>query len=100
MSGADDTAVYDLIDLETGSVAGTMRGDGVVVAGDRRVRERVARAFAHEVMVRDGEMVEDLGICFLGVQTLRPGEAGHTEIVVQNLGRLTGYLPCRHVRRD
>jgi hypothetical protein len=95
MSGGEDGPVYDLIDLETGMLAGTIRGDGVVVTGDPRVKERVAKAFDQEVMVRDGDLAEELGICFLDVQTLLPGDAGHAEVVIQNLGRLAGYLPRR-----
>lgn len=100
MSGDEDRAVYDLIDLETGMVVGAIRGDGVVVAGDDRVRDRVTGALAREVMVRDGELVEALGVCFLDVLTLRPGDAGHTVIVIQNLGRLAGYLPRRRLHGD
>lgn len=93
MSGVEDAAVYELIDLETGLVAGLIRSDGVVVSGDRQVRERVAGVLAREAMVRDRELVEDLGVCFLDVQTLQPGDAGHAELVIRNLGRLAGYLP-------
>ncbi len=100
MSGVEDVAVYELIDLETGLVAGLIRSDGLVVSGDRRVRERVAEAFALEAMVRDGELVEDLGICFVNIQTLHPGDAGHADVVIQNLGRLAGYLPRRREQHD
>jgi hypothetical protein len=100
MSEDEVLAIYDLIDVETGSVAGAIRGDGVVVTGDGRLRDRVADALAHEVMVRDGDLVEELGVCFLDVETLCPGETGHVEIVIRNLGRLAGYLPRRRMQRD
>jgi hypothetical protein len=93
MCGSEHEVLYELVDLESGLIAGVMRGDGVLVDGDDRVRELIARAFAQEAMVRDGRLVEELGVCFIDVETLRPGDPGHAKIVLQNLGRLAGYLP-------
>jgi hypothetical protein len=93
MSEAEKASVYDLIDLETGLIVGQMREDGSLVSGDLVVRERVGRAFAQELMVRDGELVEDLGVCFADVETLFPGDPGHARGIIQNLARLAGYLP-------
>jgi hypothetical protein len=86
---------YDLIDLETGLTVGQLTAAGEVVAGSADVRERVARAFRRELIVKDGELVEELGVCFAGVEVLRPGDPNHAATVVRNLGRLAGLLPCR-----
>ncbi|MEA2529968.1 MAG: hypothetical protein QOG89_1612 [Thermomicrobiales bacterium] len=85
--------LYDLIDLETGMVVGRVTGAGDVISGDAQVTERVTHAFAREVMVRDGELVEELGICFANVETLYPGQPGHEAAVLRYLGKLSGYLP-------
>jgi hypothetical protein len=95
MSDAEKASVYDLIDLETSLIVGQMREDGSLVSGDPVVRERVGRAFARELMVRDGELVEDLGVCFADVETLFPGDPDHALVIIQNLARLAGYLPRR-----
>jgi len=95
MSDAEKASVYDLIDLATGLVVGQMREDGSCVSGGQQVRDRLGRAFARELMVRDGEIDEELGICFAQVETLYPGDPGHAPVVIQNLARLAGYLPQR-----
>ena len=97
MSGkAVEKAGYDLIDLETGAVVGQVTAAGEVIAEDARVSERVSRAFARELMVRDGDLVEELGVCFADVVMLCPGQPGHGEAVLRSLARLAGYLPRPH----
>lgn len=88
--GGTSGPVYDLVDVEGGEVVGAVTADGVVVAGDPLVGERVRAAFARELLVREGALVEELGVCFAGVETLRPGEPGHARAVLTHLGVLAG----------
>lgn len=83
----------DLVDLETGEVVGRLLPDGRVRSGDPAVVARVAQAFAREVLVRDGQIVEELDVCFADVETLRPGDPRHAGIVLRNLALLAGLLP-------
>jgi hypothetical protein len=93
MSDAEEAETYDLIDVETGRVVGRMRADGAVVAGGDRVRTLITEAFGRDLIVRDGEVIEELGVCFFDVETVRPGDPGHAAAVVRNLGALAGLLP-------
>jgi hypothetical protein len=85
--------LFDLLDLDSGLVVGQLDRAGHVVADDPLVGARVRAAFARELMVRDGEVVEELGVCFADVAMLRPDEPGHAAMVFHNLGRLAGCLP-------
>jgi hypothetical protein len=86
-------AIFDLIDLDTGSTVGQMSATGKVVSGSPEVKARIGQAFRQELTVKDGELVEELGVCFAGVEMLRPGDPHHAATVVRNLARLAGYLP-------
>jgi len=87
-------AIYDLIDLETGLIVGQIKATGEVESASAKIDERVTRAFRQELMIKDGELIEELGVCFADVEVLRPGDPGHAQAVVRNLARLAGLLPC------
>ncbi len=86
--------VLDLLDPASGERVGQLRPDGEVVSADPAVVAAVERAFGRELLVRDGEVVEELGVCFADVVTVRPGEPEHAALVRRNLFALTGYLPA------
>jgi hypothetical protein len=88
---------YDLVDLATGGRVGQLSDNGSLCVTDARVRARLLKAFHRELLVRDGEIVEELGVCFADVETLRPGDPGHREIVLRHLARLAGILPVERV---
>ncbi|MGH2562139.1 MAG: hypothetical protein ACRDJH_24020 [Thermomicrobiales bacterium] len=87
------TAVYDLVELATGNVVGEVTASGVVRADDPAVAARVRAAFGRELLVRDGAIVEELGVCFADVETVRPGDPEHARLVLMNLAALAGVLP-------
>lgn len=93
MSETAGEASYDLIDLASGEIVGRLTASGKVLSASREVEERVARAFRQELMIKDGALVEELGICFADIEVLLPGEPGHAAAVVRNLGRLAGVVP-------
>lgn len=86
----------DLIDLATGAVVGQLSPSGEVISAAPEVTERLQAAFGRELMLRNGEVVADLGICYADVETLPPGTAAHRAHVLRNLAALTGYLPREH----
>lgn len=85
--------VYDLVDLATGRVVGDLTARGEVQSDDPATAERVRAAFARELLVRDGEVVAELGVCFADIETVRPGDSDHARLVMRNLGALAGVLP-------
>jgi hypothetical protein len=93
VSGTNNEDEYDLIDLETGLVVGRISPTGTLSSASADVAERLARAFRQELMVKDGEVVEELGVCFADVTLLRPGEPEHATTVMRNLGKLAGVFP-------
>lgn len=67
---------------------GETRGTDEVTAG--KVRE----AFARDLLVKDDEVVAELGgVCFDGVCTIGPADPTHNALVLRNLGALTGLRP-------
>jgi hypothetical protein len=77
----------------TGETAGYIDREGNTRATDPEVEERVRNAFDRELLVRDGDVVEELGICFDGVCSIGPGDPAHDALVLRNLGALTGLRP-------
>lgn len=84
---------YDLIDLETGVVAGQITEDGDVTSNRPEIVQRVADAYQRELLVRDGEVLDELGVCFEGVETIAPGHPDHQRLVLTHLAQLAGLLP-------
>lgn len=84
----------DLIDLATGAVVGQMSPSGQMIVADPEVAGRIRAAFGRELLVRDGEVVAELGLCYADVETLPAGTVAHRALVLRNLAALTGYRPC------
>lgn len=59
------------------------------------VAQRVADAFSRELLVEEGEVIEELGMCFDGVCSIGPADPEHDALVLRNLGALTGLRPER-----
>ncbi len=98
MSGNDrkttnDDGRYVLQDEITGGTAGYIDREGNTRATNPEVEERVRNAFDHELLVHDGDVVDELGICFDGVCSIGPGDPAHDALVLRNLGALTGLRP-------
>ena len=98
MSGNDRTTTNDdewyvLQDEMTGETAGYIDLEGNTRAADPEVEERVRNAFDRELLVRDGDVVDELGICFDGVCSTGPADPTHDALVLRNLGALTGLRP-------
>lgn len=55
--------------------------------------ERVRKAFDRDLLVKDGEMLDELGMCFDGVCAVRPADPEHDALVLRNLGALSGLRP-------
>lgn len=89
----DVPLVVDLVEPAGGRTVGRLLPSGEVVSNDPDVIAAVERAFRRELLVRNGELVEELGICFADVETVRPGDPRHFALVRRNLLALTGYLP-------
>ncbi|HET8524433.1 MAG TPA: hypothetical protein VFL82_14450, partial [Thermomicrobiales bacterium] len=84
---------YDLIDLETGVIAGQITDDGEVTSDRPDIIQRVTAAYQRELLVRDGDVLDELGVCFEGVETIAPGHPDHRRLVLTHLGQLAGVLP-------
>lgn len=84
---------FDLVDLSTDRVVGQITRSGRVKNTDPETTRRIMSAFDREVMVRDGTVADELGICFAGVETVTPDDSSHDELVFRNLGLLTGLVP-------
>lgn len=89
---------YVLKDELTDEPAGLIDADGKTQGTDPETESRVRQAFGRELLVRDGEVVEELGICFDGVCSVSPGDPDHDALVLKNLGALTGLRP--EIRAD
>lgn len=88
-----DQTWYPLIDLATDRVVGAIRRSGEVRSDDPEVVDRVRAAFRRELLTRDGEVIEELGVCYADVVTVAVGAPAHRDLVFRNLALLTGYLP-------
>lgn len=84
---------YELVDITSDRVVGEISERGEVASDDPGVVARVQAALSRELMMRDGEVAEDLGVCFADVTFLRPGDLDYLPTVLRNLALLTGYLP-------
>ena len=84
---------YVLKDEMTDEPAGLIDADGNTRDADPETETRVRQAFNRELLVRDGEVVEELGMCFEGVCSIVPGDPEHDALVLRNLGALTGLRP-------
>jgi hypothetical protein len=92
---ASEAIWYDLVDPATERVVGQVTRDGQVRADDPEVARRVRAAFARDLMTRDDEIAEELGVCFADIATVRPDDEGHHDLVFRNLGLLTGLVPAK-----
>lgn len=88
-----DQTWYPLIDLATDRVVGAIRRSGEVRSDDPEVIDRIDAAFRRELLTRNGEVIEELGVCYADVVTVLPGAPAHRDLVFRNLGLLAGYLP-------
>ena len=103
MSGSDPDMQNDdagrewlvLKDEMTEETVGYVDASGHVKDADPATEQRVKDAFARDLLVQDGEVVEELGMCFDGVCAIRPVDPGHDALVLRNLGALTGLRPER-----
>jgi hypothetical protein len=80
----------------TGQDKGRITADGEVMDADDETIARVREAFARDLIVKDDEVVDELGgACFDGVCTVGPSDPQHNAMVLRNLGALTGLRPER-----
>jgi hypothetical protein len=89
---------YDLVDPVTEQVVGQVTRQGEVRSDDPDVERRVRAAFSRELLTRNDEVAEELGVCFADIATVGPDDAAHHDLVFRNLGALTGLIPAE--RRD
>lgn len=75
---------------------GRITADGEVRDADDETTAKVREAFSRDLIVKDNEVVEELGgVCFDGVCTVGPADPAHNAMVLRNLGALTGLRPER-----
>lgn len=80
----------------TGQTKGFMTADGEVRDADPETTGKVREAFAKDLLVKDNEVVAELGgVCFGDVCTVGPADPAHNAMVLRNLGALTGLRPER-----
>ena len=85
----------------TGQDKGYMTPDGEVRDTDEETAGKVREAFGKDLIVKDGEVVEELGgVCFGDVCTVGPADPAHNAMVLQNLGALTGLRPEQAEERE
>jgi hypothetical protein len=85
----------------TGQDKGRITADGDVMDADNETIAKVREAFATDLIVKDDEVVDELGgACFDGVCTVGPGDPQHTAMVLKNLGALTGLRPEQSENTD
>jgi hypothetical protein len=96
---ASDQGWYDLVDPATDRVVGQVTRDGRVRSDDGEIARRVRAAFDRDLMTRDGEVAEELGVCFADIATVGPDDTAHHDLVFRNLGLLTGLVPSRRSGR-
>ena len=87
-----------LRDEMTDEPVGYVNAHGETRDTDPATAERVGQAFSRELLVQDGEVVEELGMCFGGVCSIGPADPAHDALVLKNLGALTGLRPERQER--
>lgn len=92
-----DATWYDLVDPATERVLGQVTRGGDVRSRDPDVTARVRAAFDRTLLAQDGQLAEELGVCFAGIDSVTPADAGHADLVFRNLYALTGLVP-RHGR--
>lgn len=85
---------YDLVDPVTEQVVGQVTRHGDVRSGDPEVERRVRAAFDRELLTRDDEIAEELGVCFADIVAVLPDDDAHHDLVFRNLGALTGLVPA------
>lgn len=100
MSGIEPTRAsepdwYDLVDPATDRVVGQVTRDGRVRSDDAEVARRVRAAFDRDLMTRDGEVAEELGVCFADIATVGSDDTAHQDLVFRNLGLITGLVPAK-----
>lgn len=93
-SRRDEPVWYDLIDPATEAIVGQVTRGGEVRSDDPEVVARVRRVFDRELLTRDSELAEELGVCFADIETVSPDDAGHHDLVFRSLGVLTGLIPA------
>jgi hypothetical protein len=91
---ATDPIWYDLVDPATDRVVGQVTRDGRARSDDPEIVDRLRAAFARDLLTRDDEVAEELGVCFADIATLHPDDAAHHDLVFRNLGLLTGLIPA------
>lgn len=91
---ANDGEWYLLEDEMTGETAGYIDDQGNTRDTTSDTAERVRKAFKRDLLVRDDDVVEELGTCFDGICSIGPGDAEHDALVLRNLGALTGLRPA------
>ncbi|HWV23794.1 MAG TPA: hypothetical protein VNZ58_06370 [Thermomicrobiales bacterium] len=96
MSGNDpnnDHEWYVLKNEATEESAGLIDAHGNTRETSPETESRVREAFAHDLTVKNGEVLEDFGMCFDGVCSITPNDPEHDALVLKNLGALTGFRP-------
>jgi len=85
---------YQVRDEMTDEPKGYVSADGETRDMDEETVKTVQDAYARDLMLKDGEVVEELGgVCFDGVCTIGPADPEHNQMVLRNLGALTGLRP-------
>lgn len=100
MSGTDrnpasETDWFDLVDPATDRVVGQVTRRGQIRSDDAEIARRVRDAFARDLMTRDDEIAEELGVCFADIATIHADDDAHHDLVFRNLGLLTGLIPAK-----
>jgi hypothetical protein len=86
---------YQVRDEMTDEPKGYITVDGETRDMDEQTNKTVQDAFRRGLLVQDGEVLEELGgVCFDGVCTIAPGDPEHNQMVLRNLGALTGLRPA------
>lgn len=89
-----------LKDEMTDDVVGYIDTSGHTRDTDPETEARVRGAFGRELLVQNGEVVEELGMCFDGVCSIGPADPDHDALVLRNLGALTGLRPERQTPQE
>lgn len=84
---------YLLKDEMTDTTVGYIDAEGNTRDTDGATDTKVRDAFNRDLLVENGEVVEELGMCFGGVCSVGPSDPGHDALVIRNLGALTGLRP-------
>jgi len=80
----------------TGQDKGYISPDGETRETDEVTATKVREAFSRDLIAMENEVVEELaGVCFDGVCTIGPSDPAHNQLVLRNLGALTGLRPER-----